>query len=214
MNWTNYNPHHISLLKDIGFRQGSTPNSATEFLFAFCSSWQLSVFRRYSSLLCLDATHNTCFALNSNRKAFLHSIVIKNDDAGCGIPVAFMITSAETMVPLVHWLRWLKNTVTFENQLIFMIDCSRTEVAAISAVFQESSIRFCHWHFFRALSAQAKVKISLPDDRNSALVEFRMLLRTEKFIDFLEMWARYETKYQTYPDWISYLKMQWMNDIE
>ena len=34
------------------------------FMFAFCTSWQTDVFRKYTSLLCLDSTHNTCYALN------------------------------------------------------------------------------------------------------------------------------------------------------
>lgn len=107
-----------------------------DFVFAFCTSWQVSLFRRYQSLLCLDSTHNTCCALESSRAAYLHSIVIKNDDAGCGVPVAFMITSTETMEPLVEWLKWLKDAVPFVTTPIFMIDCSKTEVAAIKLCFQ------------------------------------------------------------------------------
>ena len=91
----------LALLEEIGLGLNKISNSEKDFLFAFCTSWQLSIFRRYQSLLCLDSTHNTCFSLESNHKAFLHSIVIQHDEAGCGIPVAFMITNIETMTPLV-----------------------------------------------------------------------------------------------------------------
>ena len=90
----------IALLRDLSLDHRSGKNHSKDFLFAFCTCWQLSLLRRYSSILCLDSTHNTCCSLESNHAAFLHSIVIKHDGEGCGIPVAFMITSKETMLPL------------------------------------------------------------------------------------------------------------------
>lgn len=47
-------------------------------------------------------THNTYHALNySNRKTFQYTIIIiKHDQAGFGVPVAFMVTSSETQEPL------------------------------------------------------------------------------------------------------------------
>ena len=185
-----------------------------DFLYAFSTAWQLSNLRRYSSLLCLDSTHGTCYSLESKRKAFLYSIVIKHNDAGCGIPVAFMITSIETMVPIEIWLRWLKDIVPFEKCPTFMIDCSQTEVAAINAVFNEPIIRFCHWHFFRALSCQANRKIISREDRISALQDFRSLLWTKTAKEFNERWVIYESKYQSHELWLSYLKSQWMGNLE
>ena len=166
------------MCEEIKLGDSHDPKSRKDFLFAFCTKWQFSNLRRYCSLLCLDSTHGTCCALETSRKKFLNSIVIKYDDAGCGIPVAFMITSLETKVPLERWLRWLKEEVKFERNPVFMIDCSRTEVAAIRAVFEDPQIRFCHWHFFRALSCQAKSKIDNLDDRKSAVWDFRTLLWT------------------------------------
>ena len=204
----------ISLLRDISISSERRAARPKDFFFAFCTNWQLNLLRRYSSLLCLDSTHNICCALESNRKAFLHSIVIKHDDVGCGVPVAFMITSTETMLPLEEWLRWLNNAVPFERSPIFMIDCSKTEVAAIKSVFPESNIRFCHWHFFRALSSQANNKISVIDDRKSALKDFRGLLWSKSVDNFRELWTTYESKYCNYPVWINYLRSQWMKDTE
>ena len=204
----------IALLRDLSLGHRSGKNHSKDFLFAFCTCWQLSLLRRYSSILCLDSTHNTCCSLESNHAAFLHSIVIKHDGAGCGIPVAFMITSKETMLPLEEWLRWLNNAVPFERTPIFMIDCSKTEVAAIKSVFPESSIRFCHWHLFRALSSQARNKISNEADRKSALGGFRTLLRTRTLGEFYDLWGNYENSYQKYPEWIRYVKLQWIKDTE
>ena len=185
-----------------------------DFLFAFCSNWQLELLRQYSSVMCLDSTHNTCCALESNHGAFLHSIVIKHDDAGCGIPVAFMVTNSENMVPLEMWLRQLKESVPFNHTPIFMIDCSRTEVAAIKAVFPNPSIRYCHWHFFRVLTSQVTKKIKLSSDRKSAISDFRALLWTKTQSDFQTKWEAYMEKYKLHPEWINYLRSQWMNDVD
>lgn len=85
----------IVLLEELGTSPGTGSYSAKEFLFAFSSSFQLFVLCRYSSLWCLDSTYNICYALDINRKAFLHSIIIKHDEAGRGILVIFIIISAE-----------------------------------------------------------------------------------------------------------------------
>ena len=141
--------------------------SATILLFAFCTQWQKIQFSQYSSLLMLDSTHNTCYALeNSERKIFLYTIVIKHDVAGCGIPVAFMMTTSEGQKPLVEWLSWLKTNLPLEGSPTFMIDCSRTEIAGISAVFTSPEIRLCHWHMLRAMRNKVSKKIKI--DNNSA----------------------------------------------
>lgn len=114
----------IALLRDLSLSYGSGLRHSKDFLFAFCNCWQLGLLRRHSSILCLDSTHNSCFSLESNDAAFLHSIVIKNDGAGCGIPVASMIINRETMLTLEECLKWL-NAEPFERTPIFVINCSK-----------------------------------------------------------------------------------------
>lgn len=65
----------MSLMKRLGLNQENR-NGSKDFLFAFCTNWQLVLLRQYSSLLCLDSTHNTCCTLKSSHSAFLHPIVI------------------------------------------------------------------------------------------------------------------------------------------
>lgn len=60
------------------------------------------------------------------------------------------------MEPLEEWLRWLKDTVPFVTTPKFMIDCSKTEVATIKAVFPGPNIRFCHWHFISSIEVLGK----------------------------------------------------------
>lgn len=177
----------INLIRSTGgkstFEEWEVGNQ-NEFLFSFCTAWQLSVLSKYPSLLCLDSTHNTCYALDDrSRKAFLYTIVVRHSTAGCGVPIAFMITSSETRLPLERWLKWLKLNTHLTESPTFMIDCSVTEVAGINAAFESPKIRFCHWHFFRALNSQSK-KITDPVARKSAVSEFSDLVRTRSVNDF------------------------------
>lgn len=81
-------------------------------------------------------------------------------------------------------------------------------------MFPEPKIRFCHWHFFRAVRSQANGKISDPSDRRSAFKEFKALVWTRSTLEFNDMWEKYQSKYEMYKDWMTYLKVQWMNDID
>ena len=81
-------------------------------------------------------------------------------------------------------------------------------------LFEDPQIRFCHWHFFRALSCQANSKINNSEDRKSALWDFRTLLWTKSVVRFNEGWKKYESKYQVHKLWRSYLRSPWMNNVE
>ncbi|KAI1001640.1 hypothetical protein K3495_g6560 [Podosphaera aphanis] len=202
------------------------------FMFAFCTSWQTDVFRKYTSLLCLDSTHNTCYTLNDKgRKAFLYSIVVQHDKGECGIPVAFMITSSETQRPLARWLMWLEQILPLQNTPIFMIDCSSTEMAAIGSVFIRPEIRLCYWHMLRAMRSQANNKISSPliaaenpnsrsrkdrssQIRESAMGDFVKSIHTETVDKFGDAWATYQVKYSGYEEWMIYLSSNWLCQAE
>lgn len=204
-----------------------------DFYFGFCTKWQISVLKQYSSVLCLDSTHNTCYALNdSSRKAFLYTIVLKHDGAGCGVPVAFMVTSSETQEPLASWLIWLRQSVTLIRTPIFMIDCSKTEMAAINSAFEAPEIRLCYWHMLRAIRLKSNSKLfldksksgkrpRLSDDtkdirqlRKVAVEDFIALMHSSTVSEFGEAWKQYKFKYSDHEDWINYLHDQWMCKAE
>lgn len=207
--------------------------SKIDFYFAFCSRWQKEVLQKYSSILCLDSTYNTCYALDDNsRKAYLYTIVVKHDRAGKGVPVAFMLTSSEAQGPLTSWLLWLKHSLPLEKSPIFMIDCSKTEMAAINTVFQNPEIRLCFWHMLRAIRMQASSKIhscqcegrkrKQPEEeveqtselRKSAVSDMVSLIKTQTAQEFAEEWKHYKLKYEAHQDWIAYLTKQWMDKFE
>ena len=202
------------------------------FVFAFCSSWQVGVFQKYNSIVFLDSTHNTCVSLDDrNRKAFLYTIVVKHDFAGCGIPVAFMVTNTETQNPIARWLTWLKECLQLPCNFNFMIDCSATEMAAISSVFGEPQIKLCHWHMLRAMRSQAGSKIIAPltagqnansrtvkelnvQLRKSAIQDFVNLVHTKSKKEFDDTLSRYYKKYQEHKKWLNYIDTTWMKHTD
>lgn len=123
----------------------------------------MEVFLEYKSITFLDSTHSTCFFLeDGNRKAFLYTILIKHDAAGCGVPVAIMTTKSETQRPLASWFSWVRQKLHLPTSITFMIDCSATEMADIESAFGDAQIRVCNWHMLRAMRFQVKKKVSLP----------------------------------------------------
>ncbi|KAI0995090.1 hypothetical protein K3495_g13091, partial [Podosphaera aphanis] len=206
---------------------------ASHFYFAFCNKWQKKILERYSSVLCLDSTHNTCYALDdTHRKAYLYTIVVKHDVVGKGVPVAFMITSSEAQGPLASWLLWLKQSVNLVESPIFMIDCSKKEMAAITSAINEPEIRLCYWHMLRAIRMQATSKIQTTQGdgrkrtrsednagifselRTSAVSDLISLIKTPTHQEFDKVWRQYKLKYSAHQDWIVYLTNQWMGKSE
>lgn len=102
--------------------------------------------------------------------------------------------------------------VRFEKPSIFMIECSRTDVAAIEVAFREPSIRFCYWHFFQPLGIQARNKICVASNINSALNNFTSQHRTGTLDKFRDKFLKYELRYAVFPSWMKHLKSQWMRD--
>ncbi|KAI0993531.1 hypothetical protein K3495_g14653 [Podosphaera aphanis] len=212
---------------------GDQTRKASHFYFAFCNKWHKKILERYSSVLCLDSTHNTCYALDdTHRKAYLYTIVVKHDVAGKGVPVAFMITSSEAQGPLASWLLWLKQSVNLVESPIFMIDCSKTEMAAITSAFNEPEIRLCYWRMLCAIRMQATSKIQTtqgdgrkrtrPEDnagitselRKSAVSDLISLIKNPTHQEFDEVWWQYKLKYSAHQDWIVYLTNQWIGKSE
>ena len=52
---------------------------------------------KYNRIACLDSTHNTCYSASGRaEKAFLYTVMLKNQETGKGAPAAFMITPSES----------------------------------------------------------------------------------------------------------------------
>lgn len=117
------------------------------------------------------------------------------------------------MKPLEEWLRFLKDSIPFATTPILMNEFSKTEVAAVKAVFSEPKIWFCRWHFFRAMRSYVNKKIGDPSGRISAFEDFKALVRTNSIFAYTCMSEIYRSKYETYQDWILHLMVQWMNDV-
>lgn len=85
----------------------------------------------------------------------MFTIVVKNPITLKGIPVCFCITDKEVSNILVEWFLWLKENFNLNVKRI-MIDCSQTEISAISEAFPNVNISLCHWHIKRAWEKNIK----------------------------------------------------------
>lgn len=183
---------------------------------------------RYSKVACLDSTHNTCFSTgNTEEKAFLYTIILKNLTTGKGSPAAFMLTPSEAQYPIIQWLRWLHTKFNF-NPNCFMIDCSDTETAAIRVTFGAAMLIFeCLWHVLKAIVDQAKKKLSVKTVpkgvgkvaanqrlREEAKKDFKRLVFATSAEDFDEIWAEIQVIYSEHEEWIRYLSREWMGKRE
>lgn len=131
------------------------------FVFAFCDSLQIQTLHKYNSIILMNSTHGPCYSLeNCDQKAFLYNILMKYDEAGCGVPATFMITKLETQRPLARWLTWLVKKSLLPKTPIVMIDCSALEMAAIKSASNSLRIRLCHWNMLQAMCGQVNKKFS------------------------------------------------------
>ena len=206
-----------------GVQEKNVLDSET-FFFDFSSNWQVEILIRYNSLLFLDATHNTCISFEDrSKKAFLYTILVKHDVAGCGIPAAFMITNSETQWPLASWLNWLRKNLLVPVVPKFMIDCSATEIAVIESSFGSPQIRLCHWHMLRSIQTQvnSKIKTSASIDkqtiipiRKSAVQDFVRLIYSKTIEEFGQIWSEYSDNYRQHEEWLRYIKANWQKHPE
>lgn len=211
----------FSIIQDVQEERVTDPEA---FLFAFSSNWQVEILCRYHSLLFLDATHNTCISLEDrHRKAFLYTILVKHDVAGCGIPVAFMVTNSETQWPLAMWLNSLRVHSLLPTSPKFMIDCSATEIAAIESSFQAPQIRLCYWHMLRSMRTQANSKIKtsasiqgqlITQIRKFAVQDFLGLMYSRTVEEFGQIWTEYHDRYQLHEEWLKYIEANWLKHPE
>lgn len=93
---------------------------------------------------------------NPDQYCYLYSIVVRSPYTNKGVPVAFMLTSNETIPNLVKWFTFIKESANLNVKRI-MIDCSTTEIGAIREVFGGSAdVLLCHWHIKRAWDTRIK----------------------------------------------------------
>lgn len=142
-----------------------------------------------------------------------------------------MVTNSETQRPLTRWLAWLKQSLHLPSSIIFMIDCSATEMAAIETVFGYSQIRLCHWHMLRAMRTQVSKKICIPVSdsgasanqsrtevnkqiRKSAIDDFLQLIHSRSAAEYDQIWGNYLANYSQYVPWMTYIESTWLKHTE
>ncbi|OAD70670.1 hypothetical protein PHYBLDRAFT_69492 [Phycomyces blakesleeanus NRRL 1555(-)] len=121
-------------------------NNIESNLFAsgFQSPVQVRVTRIATSF-CLDATHG----ISARSGEAMYSLVTQHNVTGKGFPVAYMVINDQTVRPISQWLVHLRERSYF-HPLNITIDCSISEVNAITSAFPHVAIHYCKFHILRA----------------------------------------------------------------
>ncbi|KAG0051897.1 hypothetical protein BGZ83_003224 [Gryganskiella cystojenkinii] len=74
------------------------------YLFAWCTKFQLEVMAKNRGVVCMDSTHKTVKSLLPDPKddkvfpsAYLFTLLVRDREANCGVPIAFMVCNSESM---------------------------------------------------------------------------------------------------------------------
>ena len=107
------------------------------FTFGFCSTWQASLLAETRDFS-LDATHNT----TAFKDGLLYTLVIRHAETETGCPVAFLITTDRSFLPVSRWLYHLKRSASLCPEKITN-DMSNMEENAIRSIFPSISTQCC-----------------------------------------------------------------------
>ncbi|KAF9279730.1 hypothetical protein BGZ74_002785 [Mortierella antarctica] len=118
--------------------------------YGFSLPWQLQQLRDNGKVFCFDGTHHVY-----GDKVQLFMIVMKNNETGLGIPIAFLMTlSTEESIfkdffsSLVIQM-WIEFHIAYVPDVV-VTDQGNVEIHAIHQAFPFAKIHFCAWHVLHA----------------------------------------------------------------
>ncbi|OAD75567.1 hypothetical protein PHYBLDRAFT_64479 [Phycomyces blakesleeanus NRRL 1555(-)] len=123
------------------------------FAFGFQSPVQVRVMRIAISF-CLDATHG----ISARSGEVMYSLVTQHNVSGKGFPVAYMVTNNQTVRPISQWFMHLCERSYF-HPLNITIDCSISEVNAITSAFPHVVIHYYEFHILCAWQTNLNNKL-------------------------------------------------------
>lgn len=170
----------LNELKNKGYDTHVGTDYQENFSFGFVSPWNKSNLL-VSTSFCLDATHNT----TNIKKGILYTIVVRNRVTGTGCPVAYFFTKDHSMLPLKHFLDFIKNTVGLQNPAKITIDVSNAELNAIRAIYPRTEVQWCLFHVARAWAKAIREQVKLGSFALNNIVHKKMMASLKAM-----MWER------------------------
>lgn len=122
-----------------------------------------------------------------------------------------------------------------------MIDCSQTEISAISEAFPEVNISLCHWHIKRAWETNIKKQVNVFANRTQKLkltfkhciqikitnakqeteraqaqirVTLNNMMHATDEDSFQKDYQYFKKSFQDFPDFVNYFNNQWLPKSE
>ncbi|QBM89233.1 hypothetical protein METSCH_D02970 [Metschnikowia aff. pulcherrima] len=181
--------------------------------FCFMSVWQKEMFSRNSRIIHLDSTHKTCYGLEKSENAYLSTILVKNQTAGSGAPVAFMVSNSGQAPVIADFLRKIQS-FTGITPAQAVIDCDEAETGALKAAYgPEFPIMYCRFHVLNALAIQIPKKIKLrafeKDLELKVLSDFKEVLSSRTESEGHQRIADFLKKYEAHTEFVAYVDKQW-----
>ncbi|GAA5803434.1 hypothetical protein HPULCUR_008916 [Helicostylum pulchrum] len=203
------------LKENEGYDTFLADNFDSTFSFGFVSPWQKALLiESESESVCLDVTHCT----SNIDKGILYTIVTRHPWTGTGCPVAFFFTTDHSMLPVKHFLYFLRYTVHFSSLKKITIDISTAERNAINSVYPEVVIQWCIFRVARAWMGKIREYIKLGSSAANARVHraiitnFKRMMWEKDTSVFLPMLSEFVITYAAYPDFIQYFKRQYLEN--
>lgn len=186
------------------------------FIVSWIADWQRKLLED-SEEWCVDSTHKTCKSfVDSGRDSYLFTIVIKNKVTMKGVPVCFCITDKEVTNILVEWFMWIKESCNLNVKRI-MIDCSQTEISAITQAFPEVNISLCHWHLKRAWENNIKKEIKIDKAthetkraQEQARLSLNNMMHAVDEESFYRQYNHFKRSFTEFPVFTAYFDKYWL----
>ncbi|GJJ71900.1 hypothetical protein EMPS_04257 [Entomortierella parvispora] len=203
--------HMVARVRSSRKYQGSTIITSLPGLPNF--SWRLWLGTRGScAWTLLTRQLNHCYLILRIKKAcpsaYLFTLLVRDRQANCGVPVAFMVCNSESINTLRLWLKWVSDHCGI-NATKFMVDCSQAESEAIYQAFMTSvDIYYCTFHVAQAWERKSKelYGVKVCNDLRGPLKRIRTA-ETEE--ELARRWDSFTETYKKYDKMISYLRA-WM----
>ncbi|XP_072051312.1 uncharacterized protein [Amphiura filiformis] len=162
------------------------------------------------SVLFMDATNSV------TQYGYPLFAICARDEAGYGVPVAFIITSSEQEDVLVTALRSLRKETQFYPRA-FIVDKDYAEINALAEVYPESKVLMCWFHVLQAVYRwMIRKESGIAGEENkvirSEVISMMTKLKNQSKEDnFKEKASQLMDKFKKYPKLQRYIEENWIS---
>lgn len=137
--------------------------------------------------------------------------VVGTSSTNMSFSAGFCFMKGETVEDYIWAMREVKEC--FENGQLpsaMITDRERALMAAISLVFPNANNLLCQWHINQNIVAKAKEHIRTADEHKGFCQDWGDLVSSSDRLAFDESWQRFQAKYESTSELLTYLRQTWI----